>query len=99
MNNPIKFIGAALNTVSLAGKALGKAQKIFSALVEDKDKDGTPEYREALNGLMKVFHKIKDDSLPKLKVHLSEYESIWTEEIFPNAFYVFESARKAALEE
>jgi hypothetical protein len=104
--NPLKFIGAGLNAISLAGKGLGKAQKLFAALSEDKDKDGTPEYKEAANGLVKIFHKAKDDSLPKFKgaliafkAHLAEYKKIFSEEVIPNVISVFDSARKVALEE
>lgn len=99
MENPIKFIGAGLNFISLAGKSLGKAQKILTALLKDEDNDGIPEYKESANGLVKIFHKMKDDTIPKFKSHLAEYKKIWDEEVFPNVVSVFESARKAALEE
>lgn len=106
MTNPVKFITAGLKAVSLAGKSLGKAQKLFAALLADEDDDGTPEWKEAVNGCLKLFHKLKDESLPlakqallNLKEHLGGYREIFMKDVLPNVISVFNGARKAVLED
>lgn len=106
MQNPLKFVSGAVQAVAALGKGVGKAQKLIAALSEDKDGNGSPEYKDAFNGLVKIFNKAKDDSLPLLKSalqgaveHAREYEKIIKEEVIPHIVAVFNAARQAALEE
>lgn len=106
MGNPFKFFGALVHGVSLAGKGVGKAQKILSALSADADNDGTPEYKEAIDGLVAIWKKFQNVTIPLIKnaceaakLHCLEYKAIVSEQVVPNVKSVFEAARKAAKEE
>ena len=106
MVNPVKLLGSGLHAISMAGKGLGKVQKLISALTADVDNDGTPEYKEALDGLLAMWNKAKDESIPalknlvaKVKAHVAEYKVILDAQVIPNVKSVFEAARKAAHEE
>lgn len=61
------FVKAFVNGISTAGRAVGKGQRVMDAVTKDEDGDGTPEYKEALNGLMKMVDKFKLETLPALK--------------------------------
>lgn len=104
MINLIKAVSAAVQTIALVGKGVGKAQKVLSALTADKDADGTPEYKEAFAGILEVVHKFKDESIPylkkvalEIKAHFQDYSDIVNKKVLPNIKSVFDAARQAAL--
>jgi hypothetical protein len=105
MFNPVKAVGGFMSGVKKLGEATGKAQKMFTALTADVDGDGTPEYKEASTGVLKMYNKFKGETVPlckqgfaKAKQHLGEFATIFKTEIFPNVLSVFNEARKAALD-
>lgn len=106
MQNPLKLVSGAVQAVAAVGKGVGKFQKLLAGLSKDVDGNGLPEYKDAYDGLVKIFHKVKDDSLPLLKnafqkavEHAREYEKLVKEEVIPHVLAVFNAAREAALEE
>ena len=60
MKNPLEAVKAIASTISLAGKAVGTAERVFKAATADVDNDGKPELKNAAEGLVKAFGKLKD---------------------------------------
>ncbi len=87
MLNPIKFFGGLIKSIGFAGKAVGKAQRVYNALSADSDGDGTPEYQEALEGLKEVGGL------------LAEAYRAFMRSVLPNVLSIFHAARQAAMSE
>lgn len=87
MFNPITAFGAALKSISIIGKTVGKAQKVAQAVLADADHDGTPEYQEALDGLREVCGL------------LGEAYRAFMRSVLPNVLSIFHAAREAAMTE
>lgn len=106
MFNPVSMIANGVKAVSKVGHLVGKAQKVADAATADMDKDGVPEYKEAIEGILALYHKFMDQTLPKLKElaekgknHFNEYAVIVNVDIVPNVKAVFEAARTAAVKD
>ena len=91
MKNPLEAVKAIASTISLAGKAVGTAERVFKAATADVDNDGKPELKNAAEGLVKAFGKLKDMG----KVAKEAYEIVKVE-VLPHLKNLFNAARDAA---